>query len=86
MFAGLLGLLLVTAVFLSQDYLVLMLAGFDPVGNAWLIELQAAFWLVTVYFTVARFLSYLDVRIRNEGWEVELLLRAERARLTRQIA
>jgi hypothetical protein len=29
---------------------------------------------------VVRFLSYLDTRIRNEGWEVELLLRAEASR------
>jgi hypothetical protein len=40
-------------------------------------------WLVACYFTVVRFLSYLDLRIRTEGWEVELRLRAEAARLTR---
>jgi hypothetical protein len=28
-----------------------------------------------------RFLSYLDLRIRHEGWEVELLMRAEGLRL-----
>jgi hypothetical protein len=42
-------------------------------------------WLVTCYFTVVRFLSYLDLRIRTEGWEVELRLRAEAARLTRAV-
>jgi hypothetical protein len=40
-------------------------------------------WLVACYLTVVRFLSYLDLRIRTEGWEVELRLRAEAARLTR---
>jgi hypothetical protein len=35
-----------------------------------------ALWLVVGYFTVVRFLGYLDLRIRREGWEVELLLRA----------
>jgi hypothetical protein len=40
-------------------------------------------WIVVAYFTVVRFLSYLDLRIRREGWEVELIMRAERARLTR---
>lgn len=40
-------------------------------------------WLVACYFTVVRFLSYLDLRIRTEGWEVELRLRAEAARLER---
>jgi hypothetical protein len=52
----------------------------------YLIELQVAVWLVALYFTVVRFLSYLDLRIRNEGWEVELRMRAEGARLTRQVA
>jgi hypothetical protein len=40
-------------------------------------------WLAACYFTVVRFLSYLDLRIRTEGWEVELRLRAEAGRLTR---
>jgi len=50
------------------------------------LALQGVLWTVVVYFTVARFLSYLDQRIRNEGWEVELFLRAQRERLTRQTA
>ncbi len=43
-----------------------------------------AIWIVVAYFTVVRFLSYLDLRIRREGWEVELIMRAERARLTKK--
>jgi len=39
-----------------------------------------ALWLVVGYFAVVRFLSYLDLRIRREGWEVELILRAEATR------
>jgi hypothetical protein len=38
-------------------------------------------WIVAGFMTVARFLSYLDLRIRHEGWEVELLLRAEANRI-----
>ena len=38
-------------------------------------------WLIALYFTVVRFLSYLDLRIRQEGWAVELKLRAEAAKL-----
>jgi hypothetical protein len=38
-------------------------------------------WIVAGFMTVARFLSYLDLRIRHEGWEVELLLRAEATRM-----
>ncbi len=44
----------------------------------------AGLWLVISFFTVVRYLSYLDLRIRREGWEVELLMRAEAARLARQ--
>ena len=41
-------------------------------------------WIVAGYLCVVRFLSYLDFRIRGEGWEVELRMRAESSRLTRQ--
>lgn len=40
-----------------------------------------ALWLVVAFMTVVRFLCYLDLRIRREGWEVELVLRAEATRL-----
>lgn len=40
-------------------------------------------WMWTAYFAVVRFLSYLDLRIKREGWEVELTMRAEAARMTR---
>lgn len=50
------------------------------------VDLQVAIWLIVGYFTVVRYLSYLDLRIRTEGWEVELAMRAEGARLTRQLA
>lgn len=43
----------------------------------------AALWMAAAYFTVVRFLAYLDLRIRREGWEVELLMRAELNRWTR---
>ena len=48
------------------------------------VYLQAAIWIVVHFFSVVRFLSYLDLRIRREGWEVELQLRAEAARMVRQ--
>jgi hypothetical protein len=37
---------------------------------------QLAIWISIAFFTVARFLMYIDQRIRLEGWEVELRLRA----------
>jgi hypothetical protein len=48
--------------------------------------LPLAMWMTAVYFAVVRFLSYLDIRIRQEGWEVELRLRAEAVRLANRIA
>ena len=36
---------------------------------------QLALWIVVAFFAVARFLAYIDQRIRLEGWEVELRLR-----------
>jgi hypothetical protein len=45
-----------------------------------------ALWLVAGYFTVVRFLNYLDLRIRHEGWEVELLMRAEALQLAGKMA
>jgi len=44
-----------------------------------------ALWLLVAYVTVFRFLSYLDLRIRLEGWEVELKIRAEASRLTERL-
>jgi hypothetical protein len=35
-----------------------------------------AFWVATEFFAIARFFSYIDQRIRLEGWEVELRVRA----------
>jgi hypothetical protein len=43
---------------------------------------HAALWLVAGFLCVVRFLSYLDVRIRREGWDVELVMRAESERLS----
>jgi len=36
---------------------------------------QLPIWLGVAFFAVARFLAYIDQRIRLEGWEVELRLR-----------
>lgn len=40
-----------------------------------------ALWLVAGFVSVVRFLSYIDFRIRQEGWAVELRMRAEGQRL-----
>ena len=48
------------------------------------IGVPLAMWFVAAYLTVVRFLNYLDLRIRDEGWEVELRMRAEAVRLEQQ--
>lgn len=53
--------------------------------SLWLIYVPASMWIVASFFAVVRYLSYLDLRIRREGWEVELLIRAEAERLTRHM-
>ena len=50
-----------------------------------LVVYPIALWLVVGWMAVVRFLSYLDLRIRREGWEVELLMRAEAQRLQRHL-
>jgi len=41
-----------------------------------------ALWFVAGFMTIVRFLQYLDLRIRQEGWEVELRMRAAGARIS----
>ena len=40
------------------------------------LTFQIPLWAAAAYFGVVRFLTYIDQRIRLEGWEVELRLRA----------
>lgn len=78
------GMLLFVSVWLSMLAVRTMLSGRwswdEPMATSYF---ALALWIVASYFTVVRFLSYLDLRIRREGWEVELLMRAERARFLR---
>ncbi len=56
-----------------------------PVAMDWLhagILWQVALWMVAGFWTVARFLLYMDTRIRQEGWEVELKIRAIAMRMS----
>ncbi|GIW95781.1 MAG: hypothetical protein KatS3mg110_3822 [Pirellulaceae bacterium] len=67
----------------TMQFLIGPLVHLLPAAVGQLVELigiQTALWTVAVYMTAHRFLTYLDLRIRHEGWEVELLLRAEAAR------
>ena len=91
LFARWLGSLAIATVLLLSFWLsILLLGGILLKEWEWTdaivtVYFPLALWLVVGYFAVVRFLGYLDLRIRREGWEVELMLRAERARLTRQL-
>lgn len=37
-----------------------------------LLLTSATLWFVATLFVVVRFLNYLDIRIRNEGWDVQI--------------
>ena len=41
--------------------------------------------ILLMHVKVVRYLEYLDLRIRYEGWEVELFMRAEAARLAGKV-
>jgi hypothetical protein len=77
--------MLLTSIWFTLWLLGGLLAGdWPPEGIFFTIYFPLALWGAIGYLTVVRFLSYLDLRIRREGWEVELLMRAEGNRLTRQ--
>jgi hypothetical protein len=79
-----LGSLLVVAIWLSFGSAHTMFTGrLEWPPSMHTVYLPLAIWIVVCYFAVVRFLGYLDLRIRREGWEVELAMRAERARLMR---
>jgi hypothetical protein len=43
-------------------------------GDVYSLQFQLALWLALVFCAVARFLTYIDHRIRKEGWEIQLRL------------
>lgn len=82
---GTVGFLMTVACFSTMLFLMgVFFNSWSPGPGMLLFGLPLAMWLVSVYLTVARFLSYLDLRIRQEGWEVELRMRAEAARMAPQ--
>ncbi|REK06805.1 MAG: hypothetical protein DWQ37_22455 [Planctomycetota bacterium] len=84
--AAFFGGLLVVALYVTQSMVLRVLFGVSEGWTARVLALQGVLWIVAVFFTVVRFLSYLDQRIRSEGWEVELFLRAQRERMMRHAA
>jgi len=56
-----------------------------PEGLTLTLLWPATLWTVAAWATVLRFVNYLDVRIRQAGWEVELAFRAEAKRLAEEL-
>lgn len=83
---GTLSALVLIAAVASGLLALVWILGFEETWTETLVFLSAvvAGWLAVGYLSVVRFLSYLDQRIRNEGWELELLMWAEKARLERE--
>jgi hypothetical protein len=52
-----------------------------PEGPVARLALHVGAWTAVAFFGVGRFLGYIDRRIRQEGWEVDLRLRAAGATL-----
>ncbi len=76
------GALLTVAVWMALWVVLSQLAGgWIETETSLRVLFPIGLWTVASYFAVVRFLSYLDLRIRREGWEVELALRAEAAQL-----
>ena len=82
---------LAAAVALAAAFWFSMITVAGLLWNQWSLEgpfywlfYPLTLWIVAAWLTVLRFLGYLDLRIRREGWEVELLMRAEATRWARQ--
>ncbi len=83
---GLLTVLLCIAVIFTGWFVLGTVLGSWRWGPVMLqIVLPGGMWVVASYMAVIRYLAYLDLRIRREGWAVELRMRAEAARLSKQM-
>lgn len=73
--------IVVLAVFYTFGFLRgITLGEWNQDSFSYLVLFPAALWLVAIISVYYRLLNYLDTRIRLEGWEVELAVRAEEVR------
>ena len=77
---SLFGVLLVPGLLLVIAYLFYLCIG--PISGHFFIVLAtpSTLWIYLFFLIVFHFLRYLDMRIEREGWDVELVFRAERSR------
>ncbi|MEX2186505.1 MAG: hypothetical protein WD875_06915 [Pirellulales bacterium] len=82
--AGILGSMAAASIWLTLCYLRAEFFNAIETDRATMtVLLPIALWLTVWFLAIVRFLGYLDLRIRREGWEVELAIRAEAASLAR---
>ena len=57
-------------------------------SNRWflIVLYPAALWFAAIYMAIVRFLAYIDLRTRQEGWDIELRIKAEANRLSAKMA
>ena len=76
------GVLLVPGLLLVIAYLFYLCVGPISSYHVQFVALATALtlWIFFFFLIVFHFLRYLDMRIEREGWDVELVFRAERSR------
>jgi len=67
------------SLFVQVDSLLNLSAGYEwtLASYYWIVSL----WLTAGFIAIFRFLSYIDIRIRQEGWALELKMKAEGQKL-----
>lgn len=67
------------SLFVQIDSLLNLSAGYEwtLASYYWVVSL----WLTAGFIAIFRFLSYIDIRIRQEGWAIELKMKAEGQKL-----
>lgn len=80
--AAIYACLLWSAILAAQWFAIGVSTG-DWRWNYWLdyVGVPLSLWCVGLFMAIFRFLAYIDSRLKLEGWEVELRLKAEAARL-----
>jgi len=80
------GILL--SLFIYESFCLLdSVLGLQSIANSNLnfIYWQISLWIAAAFVAVNRFLSYIDLRIRTEGWAVRLRLMAEEKRMAAEV-
>jgi hypothetical protein len=75
------GLLLAMLVGVSLFVQAILVGSWEWTAAIYYVVLPLSLWMIGLLMTVFRYLSYIDSRIRLEGWEIDLRLRAEARRL-----